>query len=132
MDQPEPKKRRLEGMSVEDRLRRSRERNREHARRTRQRKKAQLQTLQSRVAELQEEGRRPTYGLTTSVDTFNVWRLETHEYAAIVRDVRAAETWREKLGYVWGPPGWRPTIDPAPRTVMPQDAVPPPSTTSGP
>merc|ERR1712072_1390896 len=37
---------------------RSRERNREHARRTRQRKKAQLQTLQSRVAELQEEGRR--------------------------------------------------------------------------
>ena len=58
MDQPEPKKRRLEGMSVEDRLRRSRERNREHARRTRQRKKAQLQTLQSRVAELQEEGRR--------------------------------------------------------------------------
>lgn len=80
----------------------------------------------------QEEGRRPTYGLTTSVDTFNVWRLETHEYAAIVRDVRAAETWREKVGYVWGPPGWRPTIDPAPRTVMPQDAVPPPSTTSGP
>ena len=58
MDGPEPKKRRLEGMSVEDRLRRSRERNREHARRTRQRKKAQLQTLQSRVAELQEEGRR--------------------------------------------------------------------------
>ena len=54
MDQPEPKKRRLEGMSVEDRLRRSRERNREHARRTRQRKKAQLQTLQSRFAELQE------------------------------------------------------------------------------
>ena len=58
MDEPEPKKRRLEGMSTEDRLRRSRERNREHARRTRQRKKAQLQVLQSRVAELQEEGRR--------------------------------------------------------------------------
>mmetsp|Transcript_9300 Transcript_9300/g.27846 ORF Transcript_9300/g.27846 Transcript_9300/m.27846 type:complete len:255 (-) Transcript_9300:73-837(-) len=45
-------------ISVDERLRRSRERNREHARRTRQRKKAQLQTLQARVAELQEEGAR--------------------------------------------------------------------------
>ena len=45
-------------ISVDERLRRSRERNREHARRTRQRKKAQLQTLQQRVAELQEEGAR--------------------------------------------------------------------------
>lgn len=34
---------------------RSRERNREHARRTRMRKKAQLATLQLRVAELQTE-----------------------------------------------------------------------------
>lgn len=34
---------------------RSRERNREHARRTRMRKKAQLATLQMRVAELQTE-----------------------------------------------------------------------------
>ena len=40
-----------------ERLARSRERNREHARRTRLRKKAQLQALQSRVKELQEENR---------------------------------------------------------------------------
>lgn len=40
-----------------ERLARSRERNREHARRTRLRKKAQLQALQSRVKELQEESR---------------------------------------------------------------------------
>ena len=38
-----------------ERLARSRERNREHARRTRLRKKAQLQVLQGRVKELQEE-----------------------------------------------------------------------------
>jgi len=42
---------------AEDRLARSRERNREHARRTRLRKKAQLRALQSRVKQLQEEGR---------------------------------------------------------------------------
>ena len=39
----------------EERLRRSRERNREHARRTRLRNKAQMATMQQRVAELQAE-----------------------------------------------------------------------------
>lgn len=43
--------------NAEERLARSRDRNREHARRTRLRKKAQLQGLQKRVTELQEESR---------------------------------------------------------------------------
>ena len=38
-----------------ERLQRNRERNREHARRTRLRKKAQLQSLQARCSELKEE-----------------------------------------------------------------------------
>ena len=42
---------------VEKRLARSRERNREHARRTRLRKKAQMEALQTKVSQLQEEGR---------------------------------------------------------------------------
>lgn len=42
---------------VEDRLARSRERNREHARRTRLRKKAQLQALQARMQDLQNESK---------------------------------------------------------------------------
>ncbi|MBM4497078.1 C-5 sterol desaturase, partial [Rhodococcus hoagii] len=33
----------------------------------------------------------------------------THEYAAIGRDVRAAQSWRDRLGYVFGPPGWAPS-----------------------
>ena len=56
----------------------------------------------------QPELHRPTYGLTVPVGTFNPLRLQTHEYAAIARDVRAAPTWRDKIGYVFGPPGWRP------------------------
>lgn len=51
---------------------------------------------------------RPHYGLTKPVDTFNIWELETHEYVAIARDVRAAKRWRDRLGYVFGPPGWSP------------------------
>ncbi|MYR07669.1 C-5 sterol desaturase [Gordonia sp. SID5947] len=51
---------------------------------------------------------RPTYGLTTPVDTYNIWRLQTHEYRAIARDVRSAAGVRARLGYLFGPPGWRP------------------------
>ncbi len=60
------------------------------------------------------EQHRPTYGLTTPVGTHNLLRLQTHEYAAIARDVRAAPTVRQKLGYVFGPPGWRPAAVVAP------------------
>lgn len=51
---------------------------------------------------------RPHYGLTKPVDTFNIWKLQTYEYVAIARDVRAATRWRDRLGYVFGPPGWTP------------------------
>jgi sterol desaturase/sphingolipid hydroxylase (fatty acid hydroxylase superfamily) len=59
----------------------------------------------------QPELYRPHYGLTKPVDTFNIWKLQTREYVAIVRDVRSATRWRDKLAYIFGPPGWEPTTD---------------------
>ncbi|MEU6731843.1 sterol desaturase family protein [Streptomyces physcomitrii] len=56
----------------------------------------------------QEELHRPTYGLTTPVGTYNVIRLQYHEYGSMIADVRRARRLRDKLGYVFGPPGWRP------------------------
>jgi hypothetical protein len=53
---------------------------------------------------------RPHYGLTKPVNTFNIWTLQTREYVAIAHDVRAATRWRDRLGYVFGPPGWQPTV----------------------
>ena len=50
---------------------------------------------------------RPRYGLTKQIDTFNIWTLQTHEYLAIVRDLRTATRLRDRLGYVFGPPGWQ-------------------------
>ena len=38
----------------------------------------------------QAETTRPHYGLTKQVDTYNIWKLQTYEYVAIARDVRAA------------------------------------------
>ncbi len=54
------------------------------------------------------EAARPVYGLTKPVTTFNPVRLQYFEYAALIRDVRGAHGARERLGYLFGPPGWTP------------------------
>jgi sterol desaturase/sphingolipid hydroxylase (fatty acid hydroxylase superfamily) len=59
---------------------------------------------------------RPHYGLTKPVGTFNIWTLQTHEYVAIGRDVRSARRWRDRLGFIFGPPGWQPRTQSAPVT----------------
>jgi len=57
----------------------------------------------------QDELFRPHYGLTKQVSTYDVWKLQTHEYVAIGRDVANAGRLRDALGYVFGPPGWAPS-----------------------
>jgi sterol desaturase/sphingolipid hydroxylase (fatty acid hydroxylase superfamily) len=51
------------------------------------------------------EVRRPTYGLTKPVNTYNVITLEYGAYRQIIRDVRAATKLRDKVLCVFGPPG---------------------------
>jgi sterol desaturase/sphingolipid hydroxylase (fatty acid hydroxylase superfamily) len=55
-----------------------------------------------------EEDERPTYGLTHPVTTFNPFRLQYGEFVAMLHQVRSAKGWRERLGYVFAPPGWSP------------------------
>ena len=50
----------------------------------------------------------PRYGIVNNIATFNPLRIAFHEWAAIARDVRGARSLREVLGYLFGPPGWRP------------------------
>ncbi|GGW18024.1 sterol desaturase family protein [Streptomyces capoamus] len=59
----------------------------------------------------QPELHRPTYGLTKQLETYSIWKIQLHEFATMVRDVRGARTLRHKLGYVFGPPGWQPAED---------------------
>lgn len=68
----------------------------------------------------QPEVSRPRYGLTKPVGTYNIWKLQTHEYVAMGRDVRSAPTLRAKLGYVFGPPGWTPAPAATTTDVRPQ------------
>jgi sterol desaturase/sphingolipid hydroxylase (fatty acid hydroxylase superfamily) len=46
------------------------------------------------------------YGLTHNIDTFNPVRIATAEHVDIVRDVARADTWRDRLSYVFRGPGW--------------------------
>ena len=56
----------------------------------------------------QPELQRPTYGLTVPVETYSVFAPQYGEYQRIWRDVSRAERLRDRLGYVFGPPGWAP------------------------
>ena len=42
------------------------------------------------------EDRAVDYGLTKNIETYNPVRVAWHEFAAIARDVRRADSWRER------------------------------------
>lgn len=48
-----------------------------------------------------------TYGLVHQIDTLNPVKIAFTEWAALVRDLRAARSSREVLGLLFGPPGWK-------------------------
>jgi hypothetical protein len=48
------------------------------------------------------------YGIVKNIHTYNPIRIAFHEWAAMLRDLWAARSWREALGLLFGPPGWRP------------------------
>jgi sterol desaturase/sphingolipid hydroxylase (fatty acid hydroxylase superfamily) len=56
----------------------------------------------------EEDGEPCRYGITANLGTFNPLRIAFHEWVAIGRDVLRAATWRERLLFVFGPPGWSP------------------------
>lgn len=60
------------------------------------------------------ETHRANYGLTKNIDTYNPFKVAFAEFGNIARDVRHAKGIRTKLGYVFGPPGWRPADRPTP------------------
>jgi sterol desaturase/sphingolipid hydroxylase (fatty acid hydroxylase superfamily) len=65
------------------------------------------------------EKQKPTYGLTKPVATHNLIKLQYGDYAQIARSVRAAASWRDRLGYLFGPPGWEPATHPVDPDLQP-------------
>jgi len=56
----------------------------------------------------QGEEEKVSYGLTKNIRTFSPPKVAFHEWVAVWRDVRAAESWRDRFGYAFGGPGWTP------------------------
>jgi sterol desaturase/sphingolipid hydroxylase (fatty acid hydroxylase superfamily) len=48
------------------------------------------------------------YGLVRNIDSFNPLKIALHEPVSLIRDIRAATSWRARLGHLFGPPGWQP------------------------
>ena len=56
----------------------------------------------------EDERHPPRYGLIHNITSYNPLRIAFHEWAAMYNDLRRASSLREVVGYVFGPPGWRP------------------------
>jgi sterol desaturase/sphingolipid hydroxylase (fatty acid hydroxylase superfamily) len=54
------------------------------------------------------ERERVVYGLTKNINTFNPWRIISHEYLAMAKDVASAGSWSDRVSHVVRGPGWRP------------------------
>jgi sterol desaturase/sphingolipid hydroxylase (fatty acid hydroxylase superfamily) len=50
------------------------------------------------------------YGLTKPLRSHNPLKIAFHEWIALARDLRGARSWRAAIGYLFGPPGWRPQL----------------------
>jgi hypothetical protein len=48
----------------------------------------------------------PKYGILKDPDSYNPILLNTHEFSDIWRDVRKVSSWKDKLKYIFYPPGW--------------------------
>jgi sterol desaturase/sphingolipid hydroxylase (fatty acid hydroxylase superfamily) len=48
------------------------------------------------------------YGLVHPLLTHNPIKIAFHQFGPLLQDLRSARNWREVVGYLFGPPGWRP------------------------
>jgi sterol desaturase/sphingolipid hydroxylase (fatty acid hydroxylase superfamily) len=54
----------------------------------------------------EEEQEKVVYGLTQNINTYNPITMVFHEWKAIRDDLKKDTTFKDKLYYVFGPPGW--------------------------
>jgi sterol desaturase/sphingolipid hydroxylase (fatty acid hydroxylase superfamily) len=59
------------------------------------------------------------FGLIHPIDSLNPFVIAYHEFAAVLRDLRQATSWRDRLAHVFAPPGWRPADRSAIETTQP-------------
>ena len=60
------------------------------------------------------EEEEPVYGITKPLRSWNPLWANVHGFVEIWRDARRAASWRDRLAYAFGPPGWRPAAEGGP------------------
>lgn len=55
-----------------------------------------------------EEEERPTYGITSPLNTFNPVMAHVQPFADLWRDTRSIPNWSDRVRYLFSPPGWYP------------------------
>lgn len=54
----------------------------------------------------EDENEKVIYGITSNISTYNPFKIASHEYIALYKDVRRAPGFMNKLKYLFMPPGW--------------------------
>lgn len=52
------------------------------------------------------DSEKPKYGITTNINTYNLFKIASHEFVDVYHDVRRAPKFTDKLKYIFYPPGW--------------------------
>ncbi|HZD94701.1 MAG TPA: sterol desaturase family protein [Candidatus Sulfotelmatobacter sp.] len=58
------------------------------------------------------EDEKVVYGLTKNINSYNPFRIAFHEWIDIWKDLRHAANWKQRLFYIFGPPGKKPEEEP--------------------
>ncbi|MCO5232685.1 MAG: sterol desaturase family protein [Chitinophagales bacterium] len=56
----------------------------------------------------QKEYFSPKYGITTNINSYNLFKISFHEFIDLMKDVKNAKTWKHKIGFLFHSPGWNP------------------------
>ncbi|MCL4129583.1 UNVERIFIED_CONTAM: hypothetical protein GTU68_054240, partial [Idotea baltica] len=59
----------------------------------------------------QAETNRPTYGLTTQIESSNPLDIQFSQLRLLWADLKADHTWRDRLHRLWNKPGWQPQAE---------------------
>lgn len=54
----------------------------------------------------EREDEKPVYGITKNINTYNLFKIASHELVDVLQDVKRAPKFSDKLKYIFYPPGW--------------------------
>lgn len=54
----------------------------------------------------EREDEKPVYGITKNINTYNLFKIASHELVDVMHDVKRATKFSDKFKYIFYPPGW--------------------------